>query len=214
MNFKYYKTGNLIIFLVILYIVLSPVANWIKHLANTNTRLGEVIDLIDPLSKIGLITIIMTFINQWGWRYRLCKFLVDIPNLNGRFEGTLESSYVNELSGERVIKFCVLEIMQTASSIHMHAYFGEKGSNENSSTSTSISEQIIRNPDDFFSLYYIFSNKSSPLHDELNDHMGAAIFDYLPDQRRLEGQYFNQRKNKGKITVDFVQAKLLGRLVK
>jgi len=212
MNFKYYKTVPLIITLLVLSVLFKILTAWLDSFLSTHPRLKEVLDYIDCFSVVGLITITFTIINFLGWKWWAFKWLVDIPNLNGRYEGTLISSYLTP-AGIQVEKRCVMEIKQSASSIHIKSYFGDINNNNLSPTSSSysISEELELQKDGFFKLSYIFTNESEILV-QLNNHLGTASFKYYNDIKKLKGEYYNQRQNNGKIEVVFVQKKLLGRL--
>jgi hypothetical protein len=157
------------------------------------------------------IAIVFWFLNEYGWKWRCLKWLINIPNLNGRYVGTLISSY--EENGKPVTKDCALEIKQSASSIHISAYFGDLQSKNVSSKSSSVSEQIVEMRSGMFMLYYIFHNETDSLQIQLTNHIGTVKFDYYGDIQTLRGAYYNQLKNTGTIEVRFSQTELLGRLV-
>lgn len=213
MNFKYYNTTTLIIFLIVVYLLSLPIAFWIKDATSQNQTLDQVLDLVGVLSPIGIVTGVVSIINVWGWKWYWLKWLVNVPDISGRYSGKLTSSYP-DASNRPVIKECVLEIKQSASAIHIRGYFGDEGTFENTSTSVSVSEELVKEKDGFFTLYYIFSNESQPLQVQLKNHAGTSKFKYYPDIRQLNGDYYNQRTNYGTIMVSFEQEELLGRLVK
>lgn len=205
MNFKYFNIGALISFVIILSILFGLLSDWIEKFLQPFSTAAQIYKYINPLSTLGLITLTLLFINKVGWKWYVFKWLVDIPNLNGRYEGTLISSY----RGER--KDCVLEIKQTASSIHIFAYFGSVQTNDKTSKSVSVSEQIVLEKNGLYKLFYIFSNESDTLQIQLNNHEGTSKLYYYPDVKRMEGDYYNQRGNTGTLNVEFKQKKLLGR---
>lgn len=213
MNFKYYNTTALIIFLLSIYLLSLPVAFWIKNTTSSSQTLDHIVDLIGIFSPVGIVTGVISIINKWGWKLSWLKWLIDVPNISGRYTGKLTSSY-HDANNQAIIKECVLEIKQTASAIHIRGYFGDAGTFENTSSSVSVSEELVKEKDGFFTLYYIFSNESQPLQVQLKNHAGTSKFKYYPDIRQLNGDYYNQRTNYGTIVVTFEQATLLGRLVK
>lgn len=212
MNFKYFKITSLIPLILILALIFQPVSNWIEKSLNGHNQIEGILSYVDSLSTIGMITIFMTFINFIGWKWRIFKWLIDVPNLNGRYKGQLVSSYKDD-QGNPVVKDCVLEIKQTASSVHVFAYYGDPGTNTQSSRSYTTTEQIVKEPNDFFLLYYIFTNEPDTMSVQLNNHDGTAKFKYFRDIKTLDGEYYNKRANVGTIKVKFESKKLLGRLI-
>lgn len=213
MNFKYFRISALVPFILILGLILQPVSDWIEDSLKVYPRLSTIVDYIDTLSTLGMITLFLAFMNVWGWRLQIFKWLVDLPNLNGRYIGRLTSSYVDPSTGRNVEKDCVLEVKQSASGIHIHAYYGDLATQTLSSASFTTSEQIIKESNGFFTVYYIFTNEPETLSVQLNNHDGTSKFKYFPDTQVLDGEYYNRRGNTGKINVRFVQKKLLGRLI-
>ena len=211
MNFKYYKTDRLIIFLLVLSVIYNYVSNFLEDFIKQYPFFQQIYSYVGTFSTVALITATLIFIDFIGWKYSVFKWLVDIPNLNGRYKGELISSYQSS-PGVFVRKIFVMEIKQTASKLEIFSYSGDSGNNTPTSSSMSRSEQIKpESNNNASSIYYIFSNETSPLL-TLNNHFGTAEVKYFKDIKKLEGQYYNQRGNIGKIEVLFEGKKLLGRL--
>lgn len=210
MNFKYYNTNRLIILILVLSVFYNFVSKYIENTIIKYKLLNEAYSYFGVFSTVTLLTSTIIFIDLVGWKYKIFNWLIDIPNLNGRYTGVVNSSYQSS-PGNFVQKVCVMEIKQTASKLHIYSYFGDSVTLLNTSTSFSVSEQIIPENNDTFSLFYIFSNETAPLFN-LNNHVGTAKLKYFKDIQTLEGEYYNQRNNNGTIKVQFSQKKLLGRL--
>jgi len=213
MNFKYYKSGALIPFILIMGVGYGLLSGKIQECLKGLDALNQINDYIGIFSTIGLITLTFLFINNIGWKWGIFKWLIDIPNLNGRYEGELISSFTDS-NGQSVVKDCILEIKQTATSLHIFSYYGDKGTDIQSSRAYSVSEEIIQEPNGLFKIFYIFTNEPNTLQTQLNNHLGTATFLYYPDIKTLDGDYYNKRQNIGTIKVKFEQEKLIGRLVK
>lgn len=210
MNFKYYKTDRLVVFLLVLSGIYNYVSNFLEDFIKQYPFFQQIYSYVGVFSTVTLITTTVIIIDQIGWKYKAFKWLVEIPNLNGRYTGELISSYQSS-SGVFVKKIVVMEIKQTASKLQIFSYFGDL-TNTSTSSSVSVSEQIISEGNSNSSnLFYIFSNETSPLLN-LNNHAGTAKLKYFKDIKKIEGEYYNQRGNTGKIEVIFEQEKLLGRL--
>mgnify|MGYP003609872900 CR=1 FL=1 len=211
MNFKYYKTDRLIIFLLVLSVIYNYVSNFLEDFIKQYPFFQQIYSYVGVFSTLTLITLTIIVIDIIGWKYKAFTWLVDIPNLNGRYKGELISSYQSS-PGVFVNKLFVMEIKQTASKLYIFSYFGDLSNNTSTSSSINVSEQITPDQNNNSSnLFYIFSNETSPLLN-LNNHTGTAKLKYFKDAKKLEGEYFNQRGNTGKIEVVFEQKKLLGRL--
>ncbi len=217
MNFKYYNTSTLIPFILLLSVIYNYVSTLLKSLLLSTEMAMKLSEYVDVFSTISLITLTLTFINFIGWRWYIFKWLINIPNLNGRYIGQLVSSYKND-QGHPVIKDCALEIKQTASSIKIYSYYADKGSTIQTSEGFSVSEELVRKENDLFILYYIFASNPINLQTQvanqqsrLHNHEGTCTFKYYLDIRTLEGEYYNQRQNIGTMKVRFEQKKLLYR---
>ncbi len=165
---------------------------------------------INIFSTTSLLFLTLLFIDKVGWKWKLFKWLVDIPNLNGRYVGTLESTF--QTSGANTKKDCAIEIKQTASKVKVFSYYGDPGTNNQTSIGYSFSEEIVKEDDGFFSVYHIFSGEPDTLQIDLHKHHGFSIMKFYPDLKLLDGSYFNERTNKGTLKVTFKQKNLLGRL--
>ena len=173
--------------------------------------------MLDNISRIShsfstltLMTAVMIGVNTVGWKWRLFRWMVDLPDLNGRYKGELMSSFIGP-GGLPTRKPCVVEIRQTASKLHISSYFADEVTGLASSSSHSVLEEIKKEENGFFKVYYVFVNDTGFLEGEIRNHTGTANFSYFPDKRTLSGEYYNQRCNRGTIVVQFQQEETLGR---
>jgi SMODS-associating 2TM, beta-strand rich effector domain len=210
MNFKYYKTEKLIFFIIGLTILFGAISTYLHHIIYSLPKfLQDLILFTDSFTVPFFISLIMYFVNTKWWKTKKFKWLIDVPNLNGRYKGKLISSYIE--NGNAKTMDCVLEIKQSASSIHISGYFGDIETGIISSSSFSVSEELVKERNGFFRLFYIFTNETGGLPDKLNNHSGTAKLLYYPDNYTLDGEYYNKLKNVGMIKVSFEHETLLGR---
>lgn len=202
MNFKYYKTNNLIAFVPILTILLTLLYNQFEDLINSNETLKSISSYISIFSVLGSITLFLKLIDEELWKYKISNLIISIPNLNGRYEGEMISSYNN------VKLRCVMEITQTASTVHVCTYIGDF-QNIQSSKSITICEELEKQKNGFYRLYYNYENESS--QPNKGGHKGTAYLEFFPDKKILRGKYFNDRNNTGTIEVNLKSKKLKGR---
>ena len=184
LNLSYYKPR----LLIIVIIGLSVVINWL---------LSYLCDgLFQDWGFSGIILLILYIYNRWLWEYPVLNYLVDVPNLNGEYKGTIEYNYKD--SDE--IKECFAEIKQTASHIRIKSFFTKK--DENSTISLSKGAFFLKDSLGDYCLGFYYQNLGSCKNgDTLNQHEG---FNYLSikiekGKTVLEGYYFTNRGTKGCI---------------
>lgn len=215
MNLKYYNTTWFVITILVISIPIDYVSNYLEDWIMKKWMLKDIYKYLSTFSTISLLTFSISFINSFLWKvklseYRLFKWLVDIPNLNGRYEGILESSFPNSVTNKNTKKKCVIEIVQNASKITINSYYADVDGIE-TSKSESVSEEIIKKNNGFYDLYYIFTNKPDILNEGLNNHSGACKLTFYPQEKKLEGEYYTDRKTKGKISVFFKEKDIKGK---
>ena len=208
MNFKNYKTTALVSFIVILAIFCNVFYLKLDECLSQFPKIKEVSNYIGFLSILGLMTLVIKLIDPYFWKTILTNPIIEIPDLNGRYEGIMTSSFIDPSTKEPVILRCVMEVTQNASNIHVFTYIGKDG--VQTSCSETICEVLKKKENGFYTLYYNYGNNSN-LNVDLNDHKGTAYLDYFHDIKSLRGNYFNERRNNGTIDVKFVSKNLIGR---
>lgn len=210
LNFKYYNTGSLIILILVLsviYVMLQQgMSSLIQIPASLQAPLAVLNEYLGWVSPLAFIGVVFFVINEYLWRFPWMNWLVDVPDLNGRYKGELVSSYVGT-DGQQVRKECVIEINQNASAIHVYSYYADKGSTVQTSMAYSISEEIVKEKNGSYTLYYLFTNEPDSMIEALNKHNGTAKFTYLADKKQLVGEYYNHRLNKGTMSLTFESKK-------
>lgn len=126
--------------------------------------------------------------------------LVKIPDLNGKYEGTVEYHW----DGKDQSKNCNLYIQQTASLLKVKCYFRKEGENETFSES----KKAFFDTDEMgnCSLYFYYQNRGSDKGgDTLDQHDGMTVLRVIKEGKeiKLEGYYFTNRtvQTKGRIKV-------------
>lgn len=123
MHFRYYKSEKLILFLIGLTVLIGAFVTFVIHpcVEHAPDTIRNFIVFTEMFSVPFFISIVFLYINHDGWKRWFCKWLIDVPDLNGRYEGQLESSF--QTNGANTIIKCAVEVKQTASSITISAYF-------------------------------------------------------------------------------------------
>lgn len=183
------------------------VAIWggLLYVSNVEFVIGW--EAIKKLPEVITIYVIIALIfAKWAWRFPIFKgWLVPFPDLEGTWKGTLQSTWIDSISNQKIpAKAVTLVIKQTFSSIGCVMYTNE-------SDSFSTTAQI--NEDDesgVFRLSYNYINRPhAKIRDRSEIHDGAAILKIiLEPNRKLEGEYWTSRKTTGDISVKFVSRKL------
>ena len=191
--------------------VVAPLVIWVVVL------LAFGVDFDRPVSEIGLEAVtklsyvvaiysvlVIVFVN-WAWRLRIFKgWLVQSPNLQGTWKGTLESTWIDPETKQKIPpKGVTLVIKQTLSTISCVMYTDESESFSNTA-------QINEDDDSgIFRLSYNYTNRpKASVRERSEIHDGAAILKVNESERTLEGEYWTSRKTTGEIRLEFFSKKL------
>lgn len=157
------------------------------------------------LTKISFVSfstwILWECFRRWFWRWPLLQgWLVDVPDISGRWEGELHSSFVDDAGNGTPPMPVRCEIVQRFNSIHIR-FFVASGSSTSHSVVASfmINEETGRKK-----LIYSFENESDALIEDLDNHFGTAVLEIEgTPPNELSGYYLNNRRNqsKGKIVL-------------
>ncbi len=156
---------------------------------------------------VTIYTVLHVIFITWGWRLpSLQGWLVPFPNLEGTWQGTLQTTWQNPETGVTPPPIpMVLVIKQTFESISCVLYTKESSSY---STAALLSEE---DDSGIKRLSYVYTNTPeltargrSPIHD------GAAILRIITTpERSLQGEYWTNRKTTGTISLKFRSKKRL-----
>lgn len=188
---------QLIAFVIIWVVVL--------FFSKTDLKIGwEAIKKLPDVVTI-YVLIVLLFTN-WAWRLPIFKgWLVPFPDLQGTWKGTLQSTWIDPNTNQKILsKDVTLVIKQTFSNISCVMYTDESDSFSNTA-------QINEDDDSgIFRLSYNYTNRSKAnVRDRSAIHDGAAILKVITEaERKLEGEYWTSRKTTGDISVKFVSKNL------
>lgn len=217
-TFRYYKQSGiyaLIVFSIFTYFICYYVGETLKEhvFKNYSENYSTKILLDILLGYFGWLFIVSAtvyLIDTSLWKHKLLKQILNLPNLSGRYEGFMHSSYF----GENEVKTpCAIEISQCGSSITITCYFKRRNSDEPGKTKSSESrsdfENLRQEKNGQWLLSYKFTNEPDKLTSkELDSHDGYCELRYIQHSRKLEGAYFNYRGNHGRIEVAFESQEL------
>jgi len=113
MSLRYYKIGIFFFVIIILSLIIDlAIKEWIVPLMNQITQK----DILRFPSYAAIMCFIIYIYNSYLWKIPIINFLIKVPNFNGRYRVELKFDYKNK-DGNNVIKKCIVEIQQTASTI-------------------------------------------------------------------------------------------------
>lgn len=161
------------------------------------------------LLKCGLMTtcvgLFWVYFDKWGWKERIVRlggWLTDIPDISGRWEGTVDRL------GENAPHPFVIEIRQTFLRVQLHSYSGN-------SRGKSITTQFVTDP--LHARYSLIStwecrtkNRKDP--DQLDEFIGTSVYEIIETEgeRYLEDYYFTRRnpQTKGRTKLKYAGKQL------
>ncbi len=169
------------------------------------TTLWEFIKIIP--SVLTFVMILIALFVKWGWRLKYLQgWLVLIPDLNGTWEGIIQTNWKNPETNEKPGPIpVILTVKQSLTHISCVMRTAEM-------TSYSIAEDFKLDKDrQIKQLAYIYTSKARlAVADRSTPHDGAIIFDIIGKPvNKLRGQYWTARKSTGEITLTFREKKLL-----
>ena len=207
---RYYKTQPLVIIIIVLAsaidLIIANLMIPLLECLNNENSLGENFYVIRAPTNTALIVSILALYDNYLWKYGIFKLLVNVPNLNGRYKGVLNSSFTDKPI------YTYAEIKQTASKIKIQFYF--KDGNNQETSSKSLIENIELADDGFYRLYLFYLNTGTTGNGNLDCHEGANVLKYIPENNKgsnkkpaeLIGHYFTNRKpcqTRGNLKYEF-----------
>lgn len=192
-----------------LYLILGMSAlAWLARAIMTPGALAGVWPFVKLLPDVVTFDVVMIgFFVKWMWKWPIFKgWLVPFPDLNGTWEGTIQTTWINEKTGERpgpiptilVINqsFVHISCVMRTGEMTSYSYTGEFVFDEESGAKT---------------LVYSYNSKPRPtVIDRSAPHDGTIVFEIKGDPpKKLSGQYWTARKTTGEVELKFKVAKQL-----
>lgn len=192
---------------IYMLVIVSAIA-WVILSKAHNLDLAKLSDFFRLVPKVVTIDLCLWWIfTKWGWRLKVFKnWLVPFPNLNGTWQGTIKTTWVDPVTKKRPGPIlAILTIKQTFSKISCIMRTKEM-------VSHSYSESFRMEPDNQIK-QITFSYNSRPkitIADRSKIHDGTIIFEIIGDPvKKLHGQYWSSRKTTGEIDMKFREKKIL-----
>ncbi len=144
--------------------------------------------LIEPPATVVVMFAFFVLTDRWLWKYPLFSRLFQIPNINGRYEGLLVSSYNESQTYEIVV-----EIKQTLTNVFVALY-------TKNSSSYSIVADVGVNEHKNWSIFYLYQNRTATVnHDQdMRDHNGTCVLGIFDGGNTLKGNYYSNPRDRGR----------------
>lgn len=195
-------------FLIILLVFSGLV--WFCIAKASGLNIQGFIDFMRPIPKVVTVDLFaITLFMKWIWRWKLLQgWLVPFPDLNGTWQGVIQTSWRNaegEIPGSIPT---ILTVKQTFGRLSCVMRTGEMESHSYIEGFCIEKEAQIRR----FSYSYTSKPKSA-LRNRSTPHDGTILFNIIGNPvRKLEGEYWTQRQTTGTVTLTFRARQLLEEL--
>lgn len=188
LTYKFYITFFLVSFIPSFWIAkgVTGILDNVTLLAPTDAMLR--MGLIEPPTTVVVMFALFVLTDRLLWKHSPLSNLFRIPNINGRYEGLLVSSYDESQSYKIVV-----EIQQTLTNVFVTLY------TENSS-SYSLAADVGVNEHKNWSVFYIYQNRTATVNhnQDMKDHNGTCVLDIFKGGNTLKGNYYNNPRDRGR----------------
>ncbi|WFB96755.1 hypothetical protein PDI73_04250 [Lactococcus lactis] len=206
-----------ILLIVLLVILVSIIYSFLQKIGIIQFLeiIEKNVDIFSPLIKWGFISIVLTPIvifwiiyelfNRYMWKCKLLNKLIGLPNINGKYEGILQSSFKDRTTGEPIPAIpAILEVVQTYDEIKFCISFPETNSSSRSNMGGLISFE-----GNIAEFAFTYRNNSRDFEIESTSHDGMNILRFNLDNGMVQGEYFNNRgvvPNKGYMDLNKINS--------
>ncbi|MCH2488569.1 MAG: hypothetical protein MK211_00340 [Flavobacteriales bacterium] len=147
------------------------------------------------ISVFGILTLLITLITKYLWRYKPFKWLFWVEDFSGRYEGKLIYQYKDDKGKIQTGELEHIKIVsQSGSNIHVSS-FTKKPDGSLSSPSVNKGMYVETTQDgQHFNLIYNYLNEGST-EQGFPPHYGTEVIKFIKDgkEKRLSGRYYTNR---------------------
>ena len=170
------------------YIFAEPIETIIYYINQSEALSLFVKTILDSeivpsiISASVIYKVLLYLFDRFLWKFKPLNLILGIPDLNGKWTGTLQSSFDDKSYD------MILEIKQTWTKIQCKSSFDKSSSN------SKIASIYLNDPESPV-LYFSFHNQSQDLETRSQQYDGFNILSLSTDKKSLSGKYFNDRPN-------------------
>lgn len=195
---------------IIIILVISAFVWWvIAQIKGIN--LSDLWILLKQIPDVAFINgILFAIFAKWGWKLKIFQgWLVPFPDLNGTWQGTIQSTWVDPKTNKTSDPIPVLlTIKQSFLNLSCVMRTGEMVSHSFTEDFKIDHEKQIKQI-----VYSYMSKPTVNLSERSSIHEGTIIFDILGKPvNKLSGQYWTSRKTTGLVELTFREKALLDQL--
>lgn len=209
MNTQIKKYIKIYLYIYILTVVITFVLRNIFILNQQGISLQSNItakSIIDAcFFAVGPAIVEINIFNKYIWKFSFIRkiFSINLPYIEGRWEGTLLSTYTQHKKRHKI----VIEFNQTLTRTSIWYY------DENAITHSIVADTVLDEDGGPAKVLCIYDNNPIINRDTgLHRHIGVMELFVLADENKIQGTYFNnpvQKNTYGEIDVKFVSRKRL-----
>lgn len=175
-------------------------------------NLSNLVDFVTLIPQIVIILLVLfSIFATWGWKWKIFRWFVPYPDLNGSWLGTLHSNWVNPETEERLDPIpAMLIIKQNFLNTRCVMHTGEM-------KSYSFSEEFQIDKDrQIQTLSYSYSSEPRSIFRKRSvQHVGSAVLDIINSPKlKLSGKYWTDRETTGEIQLTFYSKEVLQEIPK
>jgi len=183
-------------------------ALWLGIAYGTGVQLSKLWDFVKILPKVVSIdVIIVSLFVKWGWKWKYLQgWLVPFPDLNGTWQGTIQTTWKNPETGSTPGSIpTILTIKQSFTKISCVMRTAEMQSH------SYIEGFKLEDDEQIRQLAYSYTSKPRPtVRERSAPHDGAMVLDIIGKPvDKLKGRYWTERKTTGEVELTFREKKLL-----
>lgn len=202
------KNLNLKPFLTILMVFSGLV--WFGIAAATGLDMKYLVDFMRPIPNVVTVDLLLVgFFMKWGWSWkRLQGWLVPFPDLNGTWQGQIQTNWKDAEGKTPGPIAVILTIKQTFAHVSCVMRTSEMESHSYAEGFCIDKERQLRQ------LCYSFTSKpKGGLRDRSTPHDGTILFNIIGTPvNKLVGEYWTQRQTTGSVSLTFRTKDLLEEL--
>lgn len=187
-------------FALVIFVVFAICFSWEAYRNGNN--IGELWSALDIAYKtIPLVLFVIGIFVTYAWRWRIFrKWLVPFPDLNGTWQGTIQTTWKNPETGMIPSAIpVILTIKQSFIRISCVMRTAEMTSR------SFLADFWLDGDEQIQMLGYSYHSKPLPsVQDRSQPHDGTIVFELVGEPiQKLKGNYWSSRKTTGEIVLTF-----------
>jgi len=181
---------------------------WFGVAMANGLKIGSLLDFIRPIPDVVTADLILVSVfTKWLWQWKCLQgWLVPFPNLNGTWQGYIQTNW-KDTEGKTLGPItAILTINQSFARISCVMRTGEMESH------SYLEGFCIDNEAQVRQLCYSYTSKpKASLRERSTPHDGTVLLNIIGSSpvRKLEGEYWTQRLTIGTVALTYLTAELL-----